>query len=289
MRPIYVGRFAPTPSGALHLGSLLTAAASWLDARAHRGRWLLRIDDLDAPRIKFGAESEILQALEAHGLVWDGNVVRQSDHSEHYRAALERLGARCFGCRCTRSQLKRAQRYPGTCRDLGLPRNDNALRIRVAADRLGSAFDDRVMGRCEHRADWAGDFVVRRRDGIPSYPFAVVVDDATMHVTHVVRGADLLSDTPRQMYLAACLGIAPPAYAHIPVVVEASGEKLSKHNAATAIDNRHAGRNIAAVLSLLGLQPPNEDAPTMLNWAVQHWDVERLPRRSVLPDFVALS
>lgn len=287
-RPDYVGRFAPTPSGALHLGSLLAATASWLDARARQGRWLLRIDDLDAPRIKSDAEDEILAALEAHGLHWDGSVARQSAHRERYRAALDELDDRCFACRCTRSQLKGARRYPGSCRNLGLPRTGNALRLRVE-DAADCSFDDLIAGRQQHSAQSMGDFVVRRRDGLPSYPLAVVVDDAAMRITHVVRGADLLDNTPQQIYLAACLGLAPPIYAHVPVIVEASGEKLSKHNAATAIDQRHARANIAVVLSLLGLQPPSEDAPTMLNWAVRHWRIEHLPNSPTMPGFVALS
>jgi len=287
-RPDYIGRFAPTPSGPLHLGSLLAAAASWLDARARRGRWLVRIDDLDAPRIKSGAEGEILATLEAHGLLWDGSVVRQSDHREHYRAALEELGERCFGCRCTRSQLRGARRYPGTCRDSGLPRDGNAVRVRVE-NAAECSFDDRVAGRREPGAESMGDFVVWRRDGLPSYPLAVVVDDAAMRVSHVVRGADLLDNTPQQIHLAACLGVVPPVYAHVPVLVDAAGEKLSKHNAATAIDQRHARGNVAVALSLLGLQPPNEDVPTMLNWAVRHWRIECLPNSRTVPGFVALS
>ena len=290
MAASYVGRFAPTPSGPLHLGSLLAATASWLDARAHGGRWLLRIDDLDAPRTVAGAEAAILATLEAHGLAWDATVVRQSDHLQHYRAALETLAERCFACRCTRRDLRGTTRYPGTCRALRLPRRGNALRLRVDAVSGLHAFEDRVQGRYAQQVAAAiGDYVVWRRDDIASYQLAVVVDDALMGVTHIVRGADLLDNTPRQLHLGACLGKAKPSYAHVPIVAEASGVKLSKHNAATAIDDRAARYNIRNVLALLGLDPPPGDIAEMLAWAVQRWRIDRLPRVPVLPGFVAVS
>ena len=290
MAASYVGRFAPTPSGPLHLGSLLTATASWLDARIHDGRWLLRVDDLDRPRTVAGAEAAILATLEAHGLFWDGAIVRQSDHVGHYRDALDALGERCFACRCTRRDLRGTTRYPGTCRALQLPRRGNALRLRVEATSGCHAFQDRVQGHFKQcLAAEVGDYVVWRRDDIASYPLAVVVDDALMGVTHVVRGADLLDNTPRQLHLAACLDKAEPSYAHIPVIVEASGVKLSKHNAATAIDNRAARHNLHAVLALLGLEAPLGDVDEMLAWARRRWRLERLPQAPVLPGFVALA
>ncbi len=295
----YTGRFAPTPSGPLHLGSLLTAVASWLDARAHDGRWLLRIDDLDAPRIDTDAESAILRTLEAHGLTWDGQVARQSAHIDHYHAALERLDERCFACRCTRRQLRGEGRYPGTCRDLGLSRRGNAVRIRTEG-RI--TFTDRVQhpqcsqtaagaarGHPKGAADALDDFIVQRRDGFVSYPLAVVVDDHVMGVDHVVRGADLLEDTPRQIFLMRLLGMALPAYAHLPVITEASGVKLSKHNRATTIEDRFARHNIATVLTLLGLDPPRGDIATILDWAIRHWDSGKVPSRPVVAGFVALA
>ena len=273
------------------MGSLLTATASWLDARAHGGRWRLRIDDLDAPRVAAAAETAILHTLEVHGLAWDGAIVRQSDHVDHYRAALADLGQRCFACRCSRRELRGSTRYPGACRHLGLPQGGNAVRIQVGEDAAPVlAFDDRVQGRYSQRlADSVGDFVVWRRDGFASYPLAVVVDDETMGVTHIVRGADLLDNTPRQLHLMACLGFAPPAYAHVPVIAEASGEKLSKHNAATAIDDRAARHNVATVLTLLALAPPTASVDAMLDWAIRHWDIRRLPQTPVLSGFVALA
>ena len=289
-RPTYVGRFAPTPSGPLHLGSLLAATASWLDARSHGGRWLLRIDDLDAPRLDPRAEVAILSTLEAHGLAWDGPVARQSDHVDRYQAALAALADDSFGCACTRRQLRGVARYPGMCRDLGLPLAGNAVRLRVE-EGVEAAFADRVQGqRRERLAETAGDIAIRRRDGLPAYPLAVVVDDAAMGVTSVVRGADLLANTPRQIHIAQRLGLAVPAYAHVPVVVDAAGLKLSKHTAATAIDDGHARQNLATVLALLGFDaPPAMDVAELLAWAQRRWCAEALPRSEALPGFVALS
>ena len=262
--------------------------ASWLDARAHGGRWLLRLDDLDTPRVAPGAEQAILDALTAHGLLWDGPVYRQSDLAERHAAALGALQGRIFACACTRRALRGSKRYPGTCRNLRLTHHGNALRFRVD-DCAGQSITDRVQGRCREAPDTAGDFVVWRRDGIASYPLTVVVDDAAMGVTDIVRGADLLDTTPNQLRLMAHLGTTPPRYAHIPVIAEASGVKLSKHNAATAIDTRFARQNIASALCLLGLPPPTGDIGEMLAWAQARWRCERLPALPVMPGFVALA
>ena len=262
--------------------------ASWLDARAHGGRWLLRVDDLDAPRVAPGAERAILDALTAHGLLWDGPVHRQSDCAERHAAALHALHGQIFACACTRRALRGSRRYPGTCRNRGLPRQGNALRFRID-ERDSVTFTDRVQGRCPEAPEAVGDFVVWRRDGIASYPLAVVVDDAAMGVTDIVRGADLLDTTPNQLRLMARLGTVPPRYAHIPVIAEASGVKLSKHTAATAIDTRFARRNIAWALDLLGLSPPTGDVAAMLAWAQARWRTEKLPAAPVMPGFVALA
>ena len=286
MPATYVGRFAPTPSGPLHLGSLLTAVASWLDARAHDGRWRLRIDDLDAPRVVPGAEDAILATLAAHGLHWDGPIVRQSQLQRHHRPALARLKAHTFACRCTRRDLRGGNNCRGTCRDLRLPTAGNAVRIRM--DDPPPAFCDRVQGSFAGVSE-LGDFIVWRRDDMATYPLAVVVDDQAMGVTHVVRGADLLDNTPRQLHVLKHLGGVAPAYAHIPVLVTAAGEKLSKHNDATAIDDRAAIGNLAAVLCLLGLEPPRLASPErMLDWARRRWRIDRLPRGRTLAGFVAL-
>ena len=284
----YAGRFAPTPSGPLHLGSLLTAVASWLDARAHNGRWSVRIDDLDTPRVLPQAEATILRTLERHGLTWDGPVIRQSEHVECHRAALDRLATRCFACRCTRRELGASTAYPGTCRDLRLARPGNAVRVRT--DAMPIRFEDRVQGPVrEDLTQSVGDFVVWRRDGFASYQLAVVMDDDAMAITHVVRGADLLDNTPRQLHLLRFLGLSAPVYAHVPVILEANGVKLSKHNDATAIDDSAARVNVATVLGLLGLDPPWGDVEAMLAWARRHWDIAHLPAATSVSDFAALA
>ena len=286
--PSYRGRFAPTPSGSLHLGSLLTAVASWLDARAHDGHWAVRIDDLDTPRVVPGAESRILASLEAHGLTWDGPVVRQSQHVDRYREALAELSTGCYACRCSRRDLRGLTCYPGTCRDLDLPRQGNAVRVRVPETPI--TFEDRIQGPYdENLATTTGDFVVRRRDGFASYQLAVVVDDDAMRINTVVRGADLLDNTPRQLYLLQRLGWPTPRYAHVPVVVEATGVKLSKHNAATAIDDRAVRHNIATVLGLMGFNPPWDRVDAMLEWARWRWDIAALPSQPTIHGFTALA
>lgn len=284
----YRGRFAPTPSGPLHLGSLLTAVASWLDARAQGGHWAVRVDDLDTPRVAPGAESGILRSLEAHGLTWDGPVVRQSQHVDLYRDALIELTEHCYACRCSRRDLRGSKAYPGTCRRLGLPRLGNAIRVRVPATPI--AFEDLIQGPYgENLATTTGDFVLWRRDDFASYQLAVVVDDDAMDINTVVRGADLLDNTPRQLYLLERLGRPVPQYAHVPVVIEATGVKLSKHNAATAIDDRTARHNVATVLGLLGFNPPWDRVEAMLDWARRHWDIAALPAEASISGFTALA
>ena len=275
----------------MHLGSLLTATASWLDARANEGTWRLRIDDLDAPRTVAGAETAILATLVAHGLQWDGAVVHQLNRRQRrYREALNALGERCYACRCTRKDLRGTAIYPGTCRELELPSCGNAMRVRVDESSPEQGFEDLVQGRyVQDLVASGGDFIVWRRDGLASYPLTVVVDDADMGITHVVRGADLLDNTPRQLFLMACLGLSPPAYAHLPVIAEASGVKLSKHNRATAIDDHAAPFNLAVVLGLLGLEPPLGDVHAMLAWAVPRWKPALARRGLAWPGFVALT
>ncbi|MCU0765244.1 MAG: tRNA glutamyl-Q(34) synthetase GluQRS [Burkholderiaceae bacterium] len=241
----YRGRFAPSPTGDLHAGSLAAALASWLDARARGGAWLLRIEDLDPPREVAGASGRILAALAAFGMESDEPVVCQSRRGELYRQALERLDAAglIYGCSCSRRMIAAAQRrlglaadiYPGTCRQGAARPGPQALRVRVPADAIG--FDDRARGRFEqHLARDVGDFVVRRADGLWAYQLAVVVDDAEQGITDVVRGADLLDNTPRQIWLQRALRLPTPRYLHVPVVTNARGEKLSKQTGARALD-----------------------------------------------------
>jgi len=287
-----VGRFAPTPSGPLHLGSLASALASFLDARAHDGRWLVRIEDLDAPRMLAGADADILKTLEAHGLTWDGEVLRQSARLAHYEHALARLTAagHCYPCACSRreiadSALQPADEssdgpvYPGTCRaGLAPGRTPRATRVRTDAEPY--AFDDAAQGVVEQALEPAvGDFVIKRADGPFAYQLAVVVDDAEQAITDVVRGADLLQSTPRQILLQRLLGWPTPRYLHFPVATNARGEKLSKQTLAPALGVGEAGRLLAAALDFLGQPRPAGLAPReILAVAVKLWEPARIPR-----------
>jgi glutamyl-Q tRNA(Asp) synthetase len=278
------GRFAPSPTGPLHLGSLLTAVASCIDARANGGEWHVRIEDIDQPRNVPGATDAILRSLARHGLRWDGPVVFQHERIDRYHAALATLdqAGLTFACNCSRSALGGAPIYPGRCRDRGLPpAPGRAIRVRV--DDAQVSFEDRIQGRFgQSLARDVGDFVVRRRDGIVAYQLAVVVDDADLAVTHVVRGADLLDNTPRQCFLQRLLGLQLPIYAHVPVVANRAGEKLSKQTGATAIDDDRAAHNLLLALELLGQAPPHALAgagvDAIVEWAVGHWRLEAIPR-----------
>ncbi|THF63803.1 tRNA glutamyl-Q(34) synthetase GluQRS [Pseudothauera nasutitermitis] len=292
--PPYVGRFAPSPSGPLHFGSLVAAVGSWLDARAAGGRWLLRIEDVDAPRCVPGAADGILRTLERFGLAWDGEPVWQSRRHAEYAAALARLRAdgMAYPCACTRRELADSalardgsRVYPGTCRD-GLPPGRAARAWRVRAE--GKAvFDDAVQGRQEEDlAREAGDFVVLRADGLYAYQLAVVVDDAEAGVTHVVRGADLLESTGRQICLQRLLGLPTPHYAHLPVVTNTRGEKLSKQTLARAVDAQPPGAALVAALAFLGQNPPaGLERATLAEiraWALANWALAAVPRRRAL-------
>jgi glutamyl-Q tRNA(Asp) synthetase len=283
----YVGRFAPSPTGALHFGSLLAALASWLDARRAGGRWLLRMEDLDAPRVMPGAVDVILRQLESFGLEWDGAVVHQSARLDLYRDAMARLEAQCYPCACTRKELEDsalaidgARIYPGTCRG-GLPEGKvpRAIRVRTGAEPI--RFTDRVQGDIFQSVEKEiGDFVLRRADGFYAYQLTVVVDDAHQGVTDVVRGADLLDSTARQIHLQRLLGFATPRYLHLPVAANAAGEKLSKQTQAADA----CAADIPAALRFLGMLPPAGLMPReLLPWAAAHWDPARIPRARSVP------
>jgi len=244
----YVGRFAPSPTGPLHKGSLVAALASYLDAKSHNGQWLVRIEDIDEARTILGAAADILRTLHIFGMHWDGEVVWQSQRKDLYQVAFERLGAHAYACGCTRREIADsrigiasdgAAVYPGTCRSgLAPGKTARAYRLRVPERNHDLIdFDDRWMGRItQHLANEVGDFVLKRADGFWAYQLAVVVDDAQQGVTDVVRGADLLDSTPRQIYLQRLLGYPTPRYLHVPVVTDAKGEKLSKQTGACALD-----------------------------------------------------
>ncbi|MFO7288032.1 MAG: tRNA glutamyl-Q(34) synthetase GluQRS [Gammaproteobacteria bacterium] len=291
----YVGRFAPSPTGPLHAGSLLTAVASFLHARQADGEWLVRIEDIDPPREVPGAADEILRALEALDLTWDRSVLYQRQRLDVYADAVRRLVDQglAFACRCSRSTI-RAQTaepgarvgYPGTCRELGLPADDAAVRMRV--DAPWDSFEDGLQGRYDApRSAGYEDYVIRRRDGLPAYHLAVVIDDAFQGVTTIVRGHDLLECVPAQRHLQAALGLPHPRYYHVPVLVGPTGQKLSKQTGARAIDTRDPSREAFAALERLGATPPAElegARPAELwAWAIEHWDIERLRGVAAIP------
>lgn len=284
----YRGRFAPSPTGKPHLGTLIAAVASYLQARVNDGDWLLRIEDVDTTRRAAGAEDAILSTLDRFGFEWDGEVVRQSGRSAIYQQALDRLrqDERLFPCTCSRRLLAQTTAeqsgiYPGTCREQKLPfPHEHALRLRVPDLSIG--FDDAVIGEFRQSlAGDCGDFVVRRRDGLYAYQLAVVVDDALQGVTEVVRGADLLDSTPRQIFLQQCLDFSQPAYAHVPLILDPDGRKLGKSEGAAELNPDRPAKSLYAALEHLGQQPPSDLAHARVNdiwqWAIENWDIREVP------------
>jgi glutamyl-Q tRNA(Asp) synthetase len=296
----YRGRFAPSPTGPLHFGSLVAAMASYADARTAGGRWHVRIEDVDTPRARPGADTLILTALERLGFEWDGPVWRQSARREAYEEALAALRAagRAYPCTCTRRDLAQhplgrlgERVYPGTCRAgvTGAQRTQAACRVRVPAAPI--AFDDRLYGRqTQDLARDVGDFVVLRSDGLFAYQLAVVVDDGAQQITDIVRGADLLSSTPRQIFLQRALGLATPTYLHVPVAVDAQGVKLSKQHGAQPLPASPLPALLAA-WSFLEQEPPHETPSStraFWTWACANWRPRRLhavPTRLAPPPY----
>lgn len=274
--PPYIGRFAPSPTGPLHFGSLVAAVGSYCDARAAAGKWLLRIEDIDPPREVPGATTHILQQLDAYGLEWDGDVLYQHTRLAAYQVALEQLQQQnhVFWCSCSRKDLGALQHYPGTCRRQTHPVPNAAVRVRSPEGCI--QFHDRVHGlQQEDVAAVIGDFIIQRRDKLFAYQLAVVVDDAFQGITHIVRGADLLDNTARQIALQQLLHAPAPHYLHIPLVTNASGQKLSKQNLAPALPLPAQPTLIVDALAFLGQQPPPDlkhaTAGEILAWGVQHW------------------
>ncbi len=293
--PPYCGRFAPSPTGALHFGSLVAAVACYLDARSHGGKWLVRMEDIDRPRELPGAADDILHTLEAFGFEWDGSILYQSQRRDAYQAALEQLQLQnnIYPCACSRKEVAQQSQtgsegaiYPGTCR-AGLPAGRAARSVRVLTHNHPICFKDTIQGEIQQSiAQEVGDFIIRRADGLFAYQLAVVVDDAWQGVTHIVRGADLIHSTPRQLHLQTLLGHPRPHYAHLPVAVDNAGNKLSKQARALPIDKKTPLPALLAALHFLH-QPLPEQQPAGLDefwrWAVANWDIKRVPRQQTQP------
>ncbi len=279
--PDYKGRFAPSPTGPLHLGSLYTALASFLQARSKQGQWFIRIDDLDTPRNIKGADSDILKTLETFGLCWDGEVFYQSQQLETYQAFIEQLTQeeKVYPCTCSRKTLaafhSESNIYPQFCRDkTAIPAKPYALRLKTVSVNIG--FEDFLQGRiCHNIAEKDGDFIIKRKEGIIAYQFAVVIDDHLQQITEVVRGFDLLDCTPPQLYLHQLLNLKPPTYLHVPIITHQNGQKLSKQNLAQAVDCQNPAKTLFYLLTLLKQQPPLDlqqvSIDELLNWAIQNW------------------
>ncbi len=292
----YRGRFAPSPSGPLHFGSLVAALGSYLDAKHHHGTWLLRMEDLDTSRTVPGAADDILHTLERFGLHWDESVTYQSRRTAVYDAALQQLrdSAAVYPCACTRREIADSalhgidgQIYPGSCR-AGIVAGREARTWRVLTDDQPLAFTDAIQGQVSQRLESEiGDFVVKRADGLFAYQLAVVVDDACQNITHVVRGADLLASTPRQIHLQKLLGLCTPHYLHLPVAINARGEKLSKQTLAAPVSHTNPVGTLIAALNFLRQNPPAElvacDVTLILDWAARNWNISVLHKITHIP------
>ena len=281
--PRYIGRFAPSPTGPLHFGSLIAALGSYLEARRQAGQWQLRIDDLDTPRVVPGAGDAILTVLDAYGFEWDGAVIVQNDRRDAYQAALQQLREQqaVYPCGCTRRDLvsdAAGQRiYPGHCRD-GIAAGRSARSERVRCKDITIQFNDCIQGPVSQRLEqFSGDFLVLRAGGLHAYHLAVVVDDAAQGITQVVRGADLLPSTPSQIHLQHLLGLPTPDYCHLPVAYGADGDKLSKQTGAPPLDPNRPLPTLMKALQHLGQHPPTElERATLTNlwtWAIEHWEM----------------
>lgn len=285
----YRGRFAPSPSGPLHFGSLVAALGSYLDARRHGGAWLLRMEDIDPPRERPGAADSILATLELMGFEWDGPVLYQSSRIDAYRDAAIYLVSRglAYPCSCSRREIDefgspgpQGVIYPGTCRS-GHDASRGARAVRVLTNSIAIRFTDQIHGRFRQNLEQdVGDFIIRRADGLYAYQLAVVVDDAFQNITHVVRGSDLLFSTPRQIFLHQLLGLAQPEYAHLPLVMDESGRKLSKQSMAWPVDTTDPLRTLLKAAEFLG-QVAEKDGPADIGefwvWAISSWNRKKIP------------
>jgi len=289
-----IGRFAPSPTGPLHFGSLLAALASYLEAKKSQGKWLVRMEDLDKPREMKGAAEDILRTLEAYSLFWDGEIVYQSKRNDLYQSALNQLNVdkRTYACSCSRKEIQDSVInsqigiegiiYPGTCREKHITKTPHAIRVKTLDQNI--SFEDLIQGHItQNLAKQIGDFVVKRADNLFAYQLAVVVDDHLQGITHIVRGADLLDSSTRQIYLQDLLGYQYIHYAHIPVAHNQQGEKLSKQTLAQAILAKDASKNLYQALCFLGQRPPAdlgaEKTEQILNWAMVNWNINKVPKQ----------
>ena len=276
----YRGRFAPSPTGPLHFGSLITAVASYCEAKSQHGEWIVRIEDTDIPRIYPGSEDHILKCLDAFELVSDAPIVFQKDRLDIYEDVIQHLHQQglVYACQCTRKMLGSNHIYQGTCRDLKLPFPDQAIRFKVTDQNI--CFDDQLQGQhCSNLSHDLGDFVLKRRDGILNYQLAVVVDDYLQGINHVVRGADLLDNTERQIWLGQCLAYPRLHYMHLPLAMNDRGDKLSKQNHAQALDVQYAPQLLSQAIQALGQMSVDIDRPSvMLQQAVAQWSRDRIPK-----------
>ena len=283
----YKGRFAPSPTGPLHLGSLVSALGSWTDARHHKGLWTVRVEDIDPQRESPQATEQILSSLQAHHLYFDEEVTYQHQHSQRYDEALDvlRHKNRLYACTCTRKNLRALERsdYPGICRQSNHAEENRALRVQVENE--VTCFNDQVYGQiCENVAEVTGDFIVRRRGPLYAYQLAVVADDAAQQITHVVRGADLLDNTPRQISLQQMLSYPTPEYLHLPLALAPDGRKLSKQTGAKALDDAQPLQNLKDAWKLLGQPdaPPSSDCcVSFLKHCTKNWDRKLIPSPSI--------
>ena len=287
------GRFAPSPTGPLHLGSLIAATASYLNIRQHKNSlWLLRIEDLDSQRSQAKHTKTIINQLETYGFAWDDDIIYQSQRTQAYQAAIDQLSGFIFPCSCTRKILQAAQlsstrkfsyTYPGTCRNKSIAQDLENCSFRIRTDSDKQCFTDEIQGRyCQNLASDVGDFVLKRADGSFTYQLAVVVDDAFQGINQITRGADLLDNTPRQLYLQKLLGISPPDYAHVPVITTNDGKKLSKQNQSPEISTHNKRATLIKVLTFLGQSPPDASEFAHLDdlwaFAIQNWDQNKIPK-----------
>ena len=280
----YVGRFAPSPTGPLHFGSLITAVASYCDAKAHQGSWLVRIEDTDIPRIYPDSEAHILGAIDAFQFEPDDAIIFQKDRLDLYESVLHQLWQNhlVYACQCTRKMLGSNHIYAGTCRELNLPFQQHAIRLKVSDQEI--CFNDRLQGtHCSNLQRDLGDFVLKRRDGIINYQLAVVIDDYLQGITHVVRGSDLLDNTERQIWLGSVLDYPRLKYMHLPLAMNDQGQKLSKQNLAQALDLNRASELLQDAIRALHQPEVDLDTPAnMLKQAIAQWDIQSIPHTTQL-------